>query len=300
VLLIVLDALPWPWGEDILAGLLATVGLARSSRRREAAAWAGAQNVARPWRLAAALGAFRGRWIARGQLLGLRGPEELRQNLRVEGAEHLTAVPGAAILLGFHLGPPDGDLTFRVLGYSVTFLGWSDRAARTAWWSNAWRPFVEPRPLSFAAGHRERWSAVLYTGRRTLLDGGKVYIMADGWGREAFRLPLSVGEWPVGSGWLTLHRLTGAPVLPVVSHLEGRRHVITVSPPLPAVGSDQASGLEACRDSLTRLVEEYARRFPEQCPYLIRQMQRWPSVPLTAASASDPRTGPSRHSSGSG
>ena len=122
-LLIVLDVLPWPWGEDILAGLFTVVGLARPSRRRAALAWAEALAAARPWRLAAKLCAFRGRWVARTRLLGIRRPDDLRQNLIVEGAEHLTAVSGAAIILGFHLGPPSGDLIFRVLGYPVTFLG---------------------------------------------------------------------------------------------------------------------------------------------------------------------------------
>jgi len=272
-LLIVLDVLPWPWGEDILAGLFMSVGLVRPSRRRPAVAWAKAQPTAHPWRLAAALCAFRGRGVARRQLLGFRRPDELRRNLLVEGAEHLTAVSGAAIILGFHVGPPlNGDLNFRILGHPVTYLGWSDRNATIGWWSDAWRPFVESSPLSFAAENRDRWSAVLYTARQTLLDGGKVYILADGVGQEAFRLPLSVGEWPIRAGWVTLHRLTGAPVLPLLHHLAGRRHVMTIHPPLPALQSGPPHGLEVWRDRLTRLLDDYVRRFPEQCPHLA---QRW-------------------------
>ena len=127
---------------------------------------------------------------------------------------------------------------------------------------------METSPLSFAAGDRNRWPAVLYAARQTLLDGGKIYILADGGGAEAFRLPLSVGDWPIRAGGLMLHRLTGAPVLPVLHHLAGRRHVMTIHPPLPALPSDRPMGLEAWRDSLTRLVEDYVRRFPEQCPFL--------------------------------
>ena len=266
--MIVLDVLPWPWGEDILAGLFTVVGLARPSRRRAALAWAEALAAAHPWRLAAKLCAFRGRWAARTRLVGFRRPDDLRQNLIVEGVDHLTAVSGAAIILGFHLGPPGGDLPFRILGYPVTFLGGSDRNAATGWWSDAWRPFVEASPLSFAAGDRSRWPAVLYAARQTLLDGGKIYILADGSGVEAFRLPLSVGDWPIRAGWLTLHQLTGAPVLPALHHLAGRRHVMTIHPPLPALPSDRPMGLEVWRDSLTRLLEDYVRRFPEQCPFL--------------------------------
>ena len=274
--MIVLNIVPWPWGEDILAGLFTVVGLVRPSRRRAAVTWAGALATARPWCLAAKLCAFRGRWVARTRLLGIRRPDELRQNLIVEGAEHLTAVSGAAIILGFHLGPPSpsGDLIFRILGYPVTFVGWSDRNAAIGWWSDAWRPFVEASPLSFAAGNRKRWPAVLYTARQTLLDGGKIYIMADGDGTEAFRLPLSAGEWPIRAGWLTLHQLTGAPVLPVLHHLAGRRHVMTIHPPLPALPSDRSMGFEVWRDNLTRLLEDYVRRFPEQCPHLALA-QRW-------------------------
>src|SRR4029453_15083961 len=104
-----------------------------------------------------------------------------------EGLEHLGAADGAAILLGFHVGPSDGDLTFRVLGHSVTLLGASDREATVGWWSDAWHPFVAPTPLSFAAASQhDRWAAVLYAARRTLLDGGKICILADGAGREMF------------------------------------------------------------------------------------------------------------------
>jgi lauroyl/myristoyl acyltransferase len=269
ILLIVLDMLPWPWGEEILAGVFMIGGLARPSRRRSALAWAEAQGTAHPWRLAAEVCAFLGRWVAQMRALGLRRPEDLRNNLVVEGREHLTAVPGGAILLGFHLGPGGGgDMTFRVLGYPVTFFGWNDRAATLGWWSDEWRPFVEPDPLSFAAGRRERWLAALYTARDILLKGGKVHLLADGDGREVFRLPLSVGELSIGAGWLTLHQLTGAPVLPVVRRLEGRRHVMTIHPPLPTLASTSQESLEAWRGRLTRLVEDYVRRFPEQCPHL--------------------------------
>ena len=266
-LLIVLDALPRPWGERALAGLFMLAGLASPGRRRSALAWADAQHAARRWRLAAATCAYLGHWVAWGRALGFRGPEHLRDHLALEGGEHLAAVPGAAILLGFHLGVSGGDMTFRILGYPVTFFGWSDRAAALGWWSGAWRPFVEPHPLSFAAERRQRWLALLYAAREILVAGGKIHILADGDGREAFRLSLSVGEWRLGAGWLTLHRITGAPVLPVVRRLEGSRQIITVHPPLPAL-APSPEGLEVWRERLTGVVEDYIRRFPAQCPHL--------------------------------
>src|SRR5262249_9679413 len=134
-LLIALDVLPWPWGEDILAALFTIGGLARPARRRAALSWAEAHHAEHPWRLAAALCGFLGHWVARKRALGFRRPSDLRHNVVIEGAEHLAAVEGAAILLGFHVGPTDGDLTFRVLGHPVTFLGASDREATMGWWS---------------------------------------------------------------------------------------------------------------------------------------------------------------------
>jgi lauroyl/myristoyl acyltransferase len=267
-LLILLDYLPWPWGEDVLAGLFMVIGLLRPSRRRAALRWARLCGTDHPWRLAARLCAFVGRWVARMRTLGFRSPDDLRANVMIEGAEHLAAAPGAAILLGFHLGPSDGDLTFRVLGHPVTLLGGSNRGATMTWWSEEWHPFVQRSDLSFAGGDRDRWLAVLYTGRRILLDGEKVYILADGEGREAFKLHLSVGEMSIKAGWVTLHQLTRAPVLPVLRRLEGHRQVVTIHPPLPALTSESPDSLDECRDYLARLVEDYIRKFPEQCPHL--------------------------------
>jgi len=266
-LLIVLDLLPWPRGEDLAAGLFMIAGLARPGRRRAALAWAEVTGASQRWRGAAKTCEFLGRWLAQTRTLGFRSPEQFRQHLAIQGAEHLD-MPGAAILLGFHLGPIGGDLPFRVLGYPVTFVGSTDRAATVGWWSDAWRPFLAPRPLSLPVASRDRWPAVLYRVHRMLLDGEKVYLLAEGDGTEVFRLPLSVGDWPIRAGWVTLHRLTGARVLPVFHHLDGPRHVLTIHPPLPPLDPDSPKDLEGWRDRLTCLVEDYVNRFPEQCPHL--------------------------------
>ena len=273
-----LDILPWPWGEDVLAGMFMLVGLVRPRRRRRALALAKSMGQRQPWRVTAAQCAFLGRWVARMYLLGIRRPDDLRRLLVIEGAHHLEAVPGRAILLGFHLGPACGEMIFRVLGVPVTRLGWRDRDACIEWWSEEWRPFAQTAPLSRARGDRDNWPAVLYQGRRILVDGGKVHVNADGEGRQVFRLPLSVGEFAIAAGWLTLHRLTGAPVIPVLHHLDGRRHVVQIHEPLPAVDLDRPEGLRVWRDRLTDLVEDYIGRFPEQCPHLALIM--------------DPATGP--------
>jgi len=268
-LLIALDSLPWPWGEDLLAFLFMAAAFVRPRRLRRAVTWASAQRADRPWRLAAAVCAFRGRWVARWRLLGLRSPEQLRRSLAVEGEEHLTGVQGGAILLEFHLGPSGVELPLKLLRHQVRHVGWHDRSAAAGWWSDAWRPIMVSDELSNAAQDPRKWPAVLYKARQTLLDGGKICIMADSEeGQEVFRVPLPGGPMVIRAGWLTLHRLTGAPVLPVLTHLRGRRQILTIHPPLPTRESDPARRLEVWRDIITSLVVDYVGRFPEQCPML--------------------------------
>jgi len=277
VLMLGLDILPWPWGEDILARLFMAVGAVRASRRRRATAWARAHPGYRPWRLAAALSAFRGRWVARSWLLGLRCPDDLRRHLVVRGEEHLTAMPGAAILLGFHLGPPNADLALRILGHRLTWLG-GQRISR-GWWREAWRPFLDSsQHLAPSWGEERFWSGLVYRARRILLDGGNVFLMADGAGRGVFRVSLPARAALIKPGWLVLHRHTGARVLPVLTHLEGRTQVITIHPPLPMSGSDPAGEGGAWRDTLTSLLKSYVRQFPEQCPALVFSFRSRPDV----------------------
>jgi lauroyl/myristoyl acyltransferase len=260
-----LDLLPWPWGENILAGLFMAVGLGRASWRRSAMTWAVAQRGRHPLRLAAALCAFRGRWVARRHLLGLQDPDELRRHLVVEGEAHLTAIPGAAILLGFHLGVPAAEVTLRVRGHRVTYVGRGDRAPNAGWWRPAWRPFADHDPLAHAGDDRGRWPAVLYVARQILLRGDMVYIMGDGIGTEVFSIPLPGRPVVLRAGSVTLHQLTGARVLPVLTRLDGRTHIVTVHPPLPALDADRARGIEAWREILEPLLADYTRRFPDQC-----------------------------------
>jgi hypothetical protein len=102
-----------------------------------------------------------------------------------------------------------------------------------------------------------------------LLDGGTVFVMADAWaGRELFRLEVPGGSLDVRAGWLTLHRQTGAAVLPVLTHLAGRTQIVTIHPPLPKLEPTDAPA-QAWRDLLGALVRDHAARFPEQCPALL-------------------------------
>ena len=265
-----LDLLPYPWGEEILTRLFWIVGLVRPARRRPAIAWAAAVTGRRSWRLALAACAFRGRWVARSMLIGVRDPRELAGRVVVSGEDHLTDASGrGTILLGFHLGPPNTDVALRALGHPTAFLGTVRRSR--AWASREWRALIDPRDtLSPPEEPTRFWVGYLHRARRLLLEGRNLYIMADSWvGRELFRIALPGCDLVVRAGWLSLCRQTGARVVPVTARLDGRVQVITIHPPLPAVGPDPEAHLAACRDILTQLVEQYVARWPGQCPVLV-------------------------------
>src|SRR5439155_953064 len=118
-LVLALDALPWPWGEEILARCFVARAFVRTARLRRALAWAGAQPGAgrRRWSLARSLCFHHGRFVARSALVGMRDPETLRRHVAARGEEHLAAAGAGAILLGFHLGPAQSYLALRVLSH---------------------------------------------------------------------------------------------------------------------------------------------------------------------------------------
>ena len=176
--------------------------------------------------------------------------------------------PKGTILLGFHLGPPNADVTLRILGHKLAWLGGSRKS--WVWSSEAWRPLSDPRQNLAPSGGTRFWPGYLYRARRILLDGGALFILADSRaGRVAFPVPLPGGPMIVRSGWLSLCRLTGARVIPVVTHLEGRTQVITIHPALPTPAPGAADPLATWREIITVLVSDYVRRFPEQCPVLV-------------------------------
>jgi lauroyl/myristoyl acyltransferase len=261
-----LDPLPWPWGEDILAKLFVAKAFIRPSRLRKALAWAGHYPLAgrSRWQLALSCCAHHGRFVARQALLGIRTPDDLRRHVILKGEAHLTAVSTGAILLGFHMGPPGVAVALRAAGHRVTWMG-GRRAFRTRW-NEAWQPFRQASDTLTLSRRSASPGAVLYRARRLLLDGGTLYVAAErGSGREAFQVALPGASARIRSGWLVLRRQCAVPVLPVLTHLEGRTQVITICPPLPPPEPDQARDLEVCRVRLAALLEDYVRRFPEQC-----------------------------------
>jgi len=272
-----LDVLPWPWGERALSALFVAAALARPTRLRRALAWAGQQSGGAKgrWRLALSCSAEHGRSVARQALVGIRTPEDLRRLVAVEGAEHLEGRTGGAILLGFHTGPLGVPVALRAAGVHLTWMGGPRDAAR--WSAEAWRAQREiDASLEMARGAAlsqpaESRGALLYQARRFLLDGGVVYVAAGGWGREAFVVQLPGGAARVRSGWFILRRGCGVPVLPVLARLSGQTLVITIHPPLPPPVPDAAADLEACRARIAPLLEDYLRRFPQQCFALMRR-----------------------------
>jgi hypothetical protein len=257
-----LDLLPWPWGEQILAQLFMAMGLARRGLRNPALAWASAQEGRDRWPLAMALCAFRGRWVARAALVGIRSPGQFLRHVVVRGEEHLVSTSGA-ILLGFHLGPPAADVALRAVGHRLAWLGWGKRVG-AGWRRNAWQPFLEPEQHLSAEERRAAWPGLIHRARRIVLDGGKILVMADGAGKEVCRIPLPGEECVIRAGWLALHRHSGAVVLPVLTHLEGRTQVVTIHPPLPMKGTEGADKGPAWQTVLGSLVADHVRRFPEQ------------------------------------
>ena len=252
----VLGLLPWSAGEHLLASVGVLDGLVRPARLRRALDWASAQPRGRHgrWSLALRLLANHGRFIAQEHTVRGRAPAALRDHVRVSGTEHLAAIgERGAILLGFHVGPPGTAHLLRVLGYPVTSV--HGLVKDPSEHSN------QSCPPEQEQAHR---AVTLYRARRHLAGQGWLYMPADGPpGTEAYRISLPGGPVIVREGWLTLRRLTEAPTLPVLAHLEGHRRVIAIHPPLPEVSRDGAD-VAPCRAELTNLLGAYLRRFPEQ------------------------------------
>jgi lauroyl/myristoyl acyltransferase len=259
IALFALDVLPWPWGESLLGALFAGKAFVRPRRLRQAMAWAGAQPVWgwRRWRLALSACAHHGRFLARQALVGIRSPEAFARHAVVRGGERLAGLTGGAILLSFHIGPPCTSVALRLAGHRLTWVG--GRRASRRWASPAWQPFVQAARDIPMTANPDHWAAVLYRARRVLLDGGIICMMGDGGGRDAFRLALPGRLAAVRSGWFVLRRQCRVPVLPVLSHLEGRTEVVTVHPPLPPIDPDPERDLAACRDVLASLLAALPR-----------------------------------------
>lgn len=264
-LIIALRPLPWPWGEDILAAIFAARAALPTRRARQALAWAAGQPPGRlaPRDLARALCASHGRFVARSALLGIRDARTLRRLVAVRGAAHVAAGERGTILLGFHLGPPNAYVGLRAAGVPLTWIG--GRGASRAWAHDLRARYQTDREAAFFGAEPGRWVQRLHRALQLLLDGNHVFISADGEGREAATIALPGGPLTLRSGWLALRRATGAAVVPVLSHLEGRTQVVTVHPPLPERCADGAADLEACRGALAAVIGDYVRRFPEHC-----------------------------------
>lgn len=264
-------ALPAAWAEWGVAGLAMIQGVLAPRRLGRALRWAGSQPRGRRTRLrlALALLANRGRFLVLMTNRAFPSPRTFEERLRLDGLTHLdAALPrGGAILLGFHLGPSRAPLGLQLRGYRVAVAG---RQGHATWISlpAAWDPARFPSEVAVTwrdGDHGTRGLALVELLGR-LRAGELVFMTADGAeGREAFRVPLPGRDLIVRAGWFALRQRTGCPVLPVLTHMEGGTRVVTVHPPLPAVDPDPSRDGEACRAALAPLLEEYVRRFPEQC-----------------------------------
>jgi lauroyl/myristoyl acyltransferase len=262
-----LRRVPLPLAEGLLATAAVADGTIRRQRYRRGLAWAAAQGAS-GWparRMAIALLANHGRFVAQEAMLGIRDPRDLAKHVEVRGADRLADVPHGAILLGFHVGPPHTGIVLRALGYPVRFTGRFEQASGDSRWTRAIETGAAVRVVSGAAPAR---LPGLLRLRNVLRGGGLVYLTADGLlGTEAFRVELKGRSVVLRTGWLALRRQTQAPVFPVLTHLEGRQRVIDVHPALPPADSDSAADEHRCREVLTHLLAAYVAAYPTQCRY---------------------------------
>lgn len=264
---------PAPVTTTVLAGLAVADGVLRRRRFASAYGWAGAQGY-RGWgrtRLALALLANHGRYVAQEAMVGIGSEADLRRGSVVHGAEHLSgATAGGALLLGLHVGPPRAWLALRAHGVPVSF-AIRETAGRGARWE-AWRRDGVVIPLPYGAP--EARVQGLYTLRRLLADGRFVFLAADGpFGAELFRLNVPGFAPVIRAGWFTLRRQLRLRTLPVLTHEDGTQRIVTIHPPLPPPTGDEAADRVACREVLTSILGDYVRRHPSQCRYLA--FPRW-------------------------
>ena len=260
--------LPLAVAERVLGAIALGQGLATPALRRRAFAWAERHAADRRGRrrLAWRLLANRGRFTALRAAHALSDPEPLKRRVRMVGADALPAAPRGAglILLVFHIGVPGSTLGLRLAGRPLVSAGDDDHLA----WPpprDSWRELIAAHhaylPLRTGDG-----AGGLYRVRRALLAGQTVILAADAHsGTAAFSVPLPGGELIVRRAWWMLRRQTAVPVVPVLSHLEGRRLVGTFHAPLPAPDPDPARDLEACRATLGPMIAEFVARHPDQC-----------------------------------
>lgn len=123
----------------MLSGLAIGDGICRRRRFQLACEWAEAQgrSGADRWRLALAILANHGRFVADEAMLGVTELSELRRGTVVEGAEHLRAAAQGAILLGFHLGPPRTPYILQAFGYPVRSAVRLEEARQDPRWTEA-------------------------------------------------------------------------------------------------------------------------------------------------------------------
>lgn len=268
----VLRRLPPPLVQELLAVLAIGDGLVGSTRFHRASAWAAAQGLSglARRRLALALLANHGRFVAAEAMISAPTADSLGRGVVIDGAEHLHARGDGALLLGFHLGPPKIWLALRALGHPVRFAGRFEEQGDPRWQD----AFAGGDAVQLAwAAPGDRAQSLLRI-RNLLRYGALVYLSADGpMGREAFRIDLAGGPLVIRAGWLALRHALRVATLPVLSHREGTRLVITIHEPLPDYDGNLVRDEAMCREALTPLLADYVRRFPDQCRYLA--FPRW-------------------------
>ncbi len=212
-----LRRMPWPWGEELLAGLSLLEGCVRPFVAARVLRWARGLEGRWRWLCAARMLANHGRFAAKESLLLAGGREEALARVRFEGLDHLDRAQanGGVLLFGFHLGPPVGPLALRVSGYKpLVWTGSSVDPLRAAAWAGhldpGEDPFLKPPAGTTAVASLSRVA-------RLLRDGRMVYLAADGKGRSAFEIATRARLVPVRTGCLALRRHAKPTSLPLLT-----------------------------------------------------------------------------------
>jgi lauroyl/myristoyl acyltransferase len=98
-----------------------------------------------------------------------------------------------------------------------------------------------------------------------LRDGGIVFLCPDVGGSRAVEVPFLRGSYRVGSGVLSLARLSGAPVVPLTTSYAGHRLRIELGEPLPLRSQGTAEECNAANlPILVAELERQVRAYPDQ------------------------------------
>ncbi len=209
-------------------------------------------------------------------------PGELEGMVEVSGWEHAeeAVAPGRGVLvLTLHLGNWEVlAAAFALRGHAI---GLVSKTARNSALDRYWRRLREAKGVRVFTGR-----GVMKDILRYLQKGGAVGFVLDQYALRADGVFVPFFGRPASTlGSLAIiARRTGAPVLPVYSYREGRRHRVVFEPVIPA--PEPAPGREdvvAMTRAYSAWMEKAVRAHPEQWTWLHNRWKNPPEGPAGPA-----------------